>query len=225
MAFKYDSIVPWGRSYEEYIDMFGLTVIDLNKFILGCGDGPASFNCRMNQNSKKVISADPIYQFSKQEIEQKINETFNNVISQTKLNTSNFIWTKIKNADELGRIRMDAMKEFLNDYEKGRLEKRYISAELPALPFKNKEFDLSLSSHFLFLYTDNLSLDFHIASIKEMLRVSKEVRIFPLLDMNADRSLYADKIIEKFTELGYRADEVKVNYEFQKNGNKMLVIK
>ncbi len=37
-------IVPWGRSFEEYRDMFLLTDADLQKSILGCGDGPAAFD-------------------------------------------------------------------------------------------------------------------------------------------------------------------------------------
>ena len=44
MAFTLDKVVPWGRSYDEYVSMFGLTGDDLSLSILGCGDGPASFN-------------------------------------------------------------------------------------------------------------------------------------------------------------------------------------
>jgi len=95
---------------------------------------------------------------------------------------------------------------------------------LPNLPFENKQFDLALSSHFLFLYTDNLSLEFHIEAIDEMLRVAREVRIFPLLDLNGVRSLYVDEVINKYSEIGYSVNEVIVDYEFQKGGNTMLKI-
>jgi hypothetical protein len=225
MAIKYDSVVPWGRSYEEYISMFDLKDSDLNKSILGCGDGPASFNFRMNKNNKKVISVDIIYQFTKAEIEQRINETFKVVIEQTGNNVDKFIWTNFKDVDELGRIRLDAMKDFLNDYDKGKTEGRYIFAEMPELPFNNKSFDLALSSHFHFLHSDNLSLDFHLQSIAEMLRVAKEVRIFPLLDVNGNESPYVETVMNEYEKKGYSAEKVKVDYEFQKGGNKMLVIK
>ncbi len=43
MGFTLDKIVPWGRSYDEYVSMFGLTKADLGLRILGCGDGPAGF--------------------------------------------------------------------------------------------------------------------------------------------------------------------------------------
>lgn len=224
MAVKYGSVVPWGRTFEEYVDMFNLTESDLDKYILGCGDGPASFNCTMKQKGKKIISIDPIYQFSKDDILKRINETYQIVINQTYQNKDKFIWTKIKDVEDLGRIRMLAMKEFIADFDNGIKEKRYICAELPNLPFEDNQFNLSLSSHFLFLYTDNLSLEFHIQSINEMLRVSREVRIFPLLDVNTKRSLYVDEVIGKYIQMGYYVKEVRVDYEFQKGGNTMLKI-
>lgn len=55
------NIVPWGRSFEEYRAMFELSEQDLNKRILGCGDGPASFNAEATKRGSKVISCDPVY--------------------------------------------------------------------------------------------------------------------------------------------------------------------
>lgn len=224
MALKYESIVPWGRSYDEYVEMFSLTKADLDRSILCCADGPAGFNSIMAKNGSKIISVDPLYHFSGKEIEKRIADTYQDVINRTGQNKDKFLWTKIKNVEKLGKIRMSAMKEFLGDYEKGKIEKRYIPAELPVLPFENKQFDLSLCSHFLFLYTDNLSLEFHRLSIQEMCRVSNEVRIFPLLDINAVTSPYLVKVKDELEEQGYSVNEVLVNYEFQRGGNRMLKI-
>ena len=224
MAIKYEAVVPWGRSYQEYRDMFHLTETDLTKKILGCGDGPAGFNAVMARQGRKVVSIDPLYQFDAAVIEKRIAETYQTVISQTRQNQDKFIWTQIKDVDALGKIRMAAMREFLADYPAGRQENRYLCAELPALPFGDAQFDLALSSHFLFLHADHLSLDFHLEAIREMLRVSREVRIFPLLDVNGIRCPHVDEVIAKYQRAGYHAAEVKVNYEFQKEGNRMLKI-
>lgn len=43
------NVVPWGQSFAEYQAMFGLSADDLTKRILGCGDGPASFNAEATQ--------------------------------------------------------------------------------------------------------------------------------------------------------------------------------
>jgi hypothetical protein len=224
VSFKYKEVVPWGRSFEEYIRMFHLTDEELNLKILGCSDEPASFNSEMNKIGKRVISVDPIYRLNAKRIRQRINDTYDNVISQTYHNRNKFNWESITSVEELGRIRMESMCIFLADYEKGKIERRYLQAELPYLPFNDNDFDLVLSSHFLFLYSENLSLKFHLDSIHEMCRVAKEVWIFPLLDVNAVRSIHLDHIIIKLQQKGKIVFEQKVNYEFQKGGNKVLII-
>ncbi len=223
MAFKYKDVVPWGRNYDEYVRMFDLNENELKLKILGCGDGPASFNCECNKRAGNVISIDPIYNLSKEEIQGRIAATYHDVLTQTEKNRDKFRWDIIKSIDELGRKRMNAMQLFLEDYLQGKKDKRYIPASLPDLPFPDNEFDLSLCSHFLFLYTDNLSYVFHVDAIKEMLRVSKEVRIFPLLDVNASKSPYLEKVLSDFKEMEIVIR--KVNYEFQIGGNELLVIR
>jgi hypothetical protein len=42
--FTLERVVPWGRSFDEYRRMFVLSSDDLRLRILGCADGPASFN-------------------------------------------------------------------------------------------------------------------------------------------------------------------------------------
>ena len=55
MAFTLKQVVPWGRSFKEYVRMFDLTKKDLQKRIIGCGDGPASFNAEMKSRGYKVV--------------------------------------------------------------------------------------------------------------------------------------------------------------------------
>ena len=223
MAFEYKAVVPWGRNLDEYRRMFDLSDEDLKLRILGCGDGPASFNVENNQSGGNVISVDPIYGITREQIKKRIDETYVEVISQTRQNQEKFVWDTIGTVDNLGTIRMEAMRLFLDDYDQGKAENRYIDASLPSLPFSDQEFNISLSSHFLFLYTDNLTVDFHIQAITEMLRVSEEVRIFPLLDFNATRSDHLPAVIDHFKEV---EPEIRsVNYEFQKGGNEVLIIR
>jgi len=224
MTIEYHDIKPWGRSFDEYVRMFSLTPADLKRKIMGCGDGPASFNAELTERGGNITSVDPVYHFSVDQIRQRICETYDDVIGQTRKNQDKFIWQEIGSVEELGRIRMSAMAKFLEDFPAGMIQKRYIPDALPSLPFGDKEFDLALCSHLLFLYTDNLSLEFHLRSLEELCRVSNEVRIFPLLDVNANRSLYVDHVID-FLKTGKRnVTEVKMPYEFQKGGNTMLKI-
>ena len=53
--------------------MFNLTSDDLERKILGCGDGPASFNAELTELGGNIISVDPIYFFSADQIRQRIH--------------------------------------------------------------------------------------------------------------------------------------------------------
>jgi len=76
MGFTLDKVVPWGRSYEEYVAMFGLTEADLTLRILGCGDGPAGFNAELTRRARTVVSVDPLYRFDASQIRGRIHETY-----------------------------------------------------------------------------------------------------------------------------------------------------
>lgn len=224
MAFKLDSVVPWGRNLSEYRSMFCLTDEDMRKRIAGFGDGPASFNCEAARLGFSVTSFDPIYRFSKEELENRIEEVRGIVMEQMRENADNYVWTQIKDLDELENLRMSAMRLFLSDYERGKSEGRYICHELPdKLPFEDKTFDIGLSSHFLLMYTD-LGLDFHIRAMTEMLRVCREIRLFPIVDLDANQTDLVSDVVDYF-EKNHKVEIRETQYEFQKGGNKMLVIK
>ena len=218
------NIVPWGRNLSEYVAMFSLSSDDLNSKILGCGDGPSSFNIEMDLNGGSVVSVDPLYAYSRVEIAQRIDEVSHEVMEQVVANKDDFIWKDITNTGMLYEMRIEAMSEFLMDYNEGKEEGRYIAEELPSLSFADDSFELALSSHFLFLYSQHLDEAFHMDSILEMLRVAREVRIFPLVTLEGEKSAYVESIIQQLQKLGYSAEIVTTNYEFQKGANEMMKI-
>jgi hypothetical protein len=224
MAFKYQEVVPWGRSFNEYCRMFHLTDENLQRSILGCADGPASFNAEMSRRGHRVISCDPLYQLTSDQIKQRIDATYDEVIRQTRQNEEKFAWNRITSLDELGRLRLQAMSNFLDDFERGKREGRYIAAELPDLPFTSSSFDIALCSHFLFFYCDSLSFTFHQQAVDELCRVAREVRIFPMLTYNAEPS----PLVAPIAEHARKADRIvsieKVPYEFQRGGNLMMKV-
>ena len=223
MAVNLDQVVPWGRSLDEYVRMFDLAQGDLESPILDCGGGPASFNVEMHRRGRSVVSCDPIYQFSAAEISRRIEETYEAILQKTAQTRVNFLWHEMKSPEHLGQIRMAAMKLFLDDLPLGLAEGRYRVAELPALPFRDAEFDLALCSHLLFTYSDLFPLEFHIDSIRELCRVASEARIFPLLPSFSSRhSPHLAPVARHLTKEGYRCELRRVPYEFQKGGNEML---
>lgn len=225
MAFLLKDVVPWGRNLNEYRKMFNLTGQELsNKKIIGFGDGPASFNSEARELGHDVTSLDRIYKFTRIELDKRISETRDLIIEQMKNNSDNYVWREIKNLDELEQIRMSAMKTFIADYDKGKDDRRYIYHELPnKTEFSEDTFDLGLSSHFLLMYTA-LGYDFHIKSINEMLRICREVRIFPIVDLDGNKSELTNNVMEYFEEK-YEVQLISTSYEFQKCDNLMLSIK
>lgn len=224
MAFTLEQVVPWGRSFEEYRAMFDLGAAELGQRILGCGDGPASFNATLTRQGGEVVSVDPLYAFSVEEISQRIDETFETVLQQTRENAGEFVWEQIRSVEELGEIRRAAMQEFLADYPAGKECGRYREAALPALLFEEQTFDLALCSHFLFLYSAHFDLEFHLAALRELCRVAREVRVFPLLELGSTPSRHRDPVVAQLSAEGYDVQIRRVPYEFQKQGNKMLVV-
>ncbi|MCR5480540.1 MAG: class I SAM-dependent methyltransferase [Ruminococcus sp.] len=223
MAFKLESVVPWGRNFSEYTQMFLLTHGDMQKRIAGFGDGPASFNKQATDLGCSVTSFDPIYAFTKQQLEARISEVRDIVMQQMAENSHNYVWDRIHSLKELEQVRMAAMKVFLDDFEKGKSEGRYICHELPRrLPFPDDSFDIGLSSHFLLMYT-SLGLDLHIKAISEMLRVCAQVRIFPLCDLDSNDSEMIQSVIAHFAK-SFDTQIKQTPYRFQKGADRLLII-
>jgi hypothetical protein len=219
------NVVPWGRSFDEYRRMFALTDEELELRVLGCADGPASFNAQATRRGSRVISCDPIYQYGADQIRERIADSYDEILDRTRRNLDAFVWDVIHSVDELGETRLAAMNEFLDDYDEGRLEGRYVAAALPALPFRSGSFDLALCSHFLFLYTIQLGGEFHGAAVREMCRVASEVRIFPLLALDGGRSPFVDQIEHELRAVDFVVSIEQVPYEFQRGGNQMMRIR
>jgi hypothetical protein len=222
MAMKLETVVPFGRSLGEYVNMFSLTGGDLNKMIIGVGDGPASFNAEMFELGKLVVSVDPLYVFRSDEIEGRFYSVVDDIIDQVIDTPDDWVWSFHQSPEHLKENRIAALRRFVADYDNGKSDGRYVVGELPDLDFDNDQFQLALCSHFLFLYSDHLSYDFHLASVLGMLRVASEVRIFPILTLMLGVSPYVQMLIDDLTSLGFTANLEKVDYEFQKGGNQML---
>lgn len=225
MAITLDRVVPWGRSFDEYVAMFALSKDDLDKRILDCGSGPSSFNASLTELGGCITSADPIYRFSSNELRGRINEAYEMILGYVRENMNDYVWEQIPSVEELGRVRMNAMNDFLSDYDDGIRSGRYVDASLPALPFKDGDFDIALCSHLLFLYSEQLSEDFHLQSIEELCRVASEVRIFPLMEFGKRKSRHLEAALNRLRENGFKASIERVPYEFQKGGNEMLRVK
>ena len=168
-------------------------------------------------------SIDPVYQFSADQIRARIVEVCPDILAQLEATRDQYVWDSIRDVDHLAQVRMTAMERFLADYEAGRQAGRYRSGGLPELPFADHEFELALCSHFLFLYSAQVDLQQHIAGMKALCRVAREVRVYPLLTLAGEVSPYLKPVMDSLLDAGVTVEIRRVDYQFQKGATHMLV--
>jgi hypothetical protein len=219
-----DRIVFIGRTYFEYLRMFDLNESDLKRgAVLDCAAGPSSFSAEAHKLGFQVTACDTLYHVPAEELAKKgradIEHTFQKVDDVPHL----YVWKYYKDRDEIIGLRHQALEVFIGDFPQGCRAGRYLQADLPKLPFSDRKFSRVLSSHFLFLYGDRLSEEFHLASLKEMARVSSgEVRVYPLQGLDAKPYPHMDEVLAHLRADGIRAEIVPTPFEFQRGSNKIM---
>jgi hypothetical protein len=222
-----DRVAFIGRTYAEYMRMFALEEPSLrNRYVLDCPAGPSSFAAEAHKLDLPVAACDVLYGLTLERLIEKGEKDIQHVFKKFDEVADLYEWKHYKNKDEVIGLRRKALAAFAADYEAGTEDGRYTHAELPRLPFPDSTFSLVLSSHFLFLYGDRLSLQFHKACLKELIRVaSEEVRIFPLTGLDARPYPHLDEVISFLRSEDIETEMVKIPFEFQKGANRMLRIR
>lgn len=216
-------IVLIGRTFDEYYGMFDLSSVRKNEKILDVASGVSSFCCEGFQKGYNITASDRIYSFSAEKIKKKCAEDLDTVMNKLNGIMNLYKWDYFKNIEELAANRKRAYSSFIADYKEN--NNRYILTEYPENNFKNNEFTISLVSHFLFLYDEHLNYKFHKEVINELIRItSKEIRIFPLVNLKGKRSVFLKKFMDDVEYKSYKKEIRKVDYEFVAGGNEVLII-
>jgi SAM-dependent methyltransferase len=220
--FDFGGAVPaWGRNASEYEAFFGLADVAPSVRILDCGAGPASFAAEWASRGRFVVASDPIYRLSAKNIAADFERTAGQMLQGMQKARHRFRWDLYGSAENVIQMRRDALANFAVDFTASAPLGRYVAARLPELPFQNDCFDLVLCSHLLFLYSDELDAATHIACIREMLRVGREVRIFPLFEMAGRISPHVKTINDALQSMA-RVEFVRVPFEFRPGDSRML---
>jgi hypothetical protein len=221
--------------------MFNLKPFKLDGLrVLDCPSGPSSFVAEALSSQyrvKEIIGCDLLYKEDNvEELKNRGKEDLGYMMKQLSCVPDLYDWNIYSSIGDLYQSRSKAFERFISDYEQDRLlvrkggiaKNRYMHASLPNLPFKNRTFDLVLSSNLLFYYHNMFDYDFHLNSILELLRVTrKEVRVFPCQKPDATFPDYFDKLLDNIythanKNISFKVE--KVSYEFRRGVNKMLKI-
>lgn len=216
-----------GRMYREYMDIFGLDERDLlNGPVLDCPAGASSFTAEARKKGFDVTACDILFDLQAEQLQAKGRQDLV-VIKQKLEETAHlFRWDYYGDMEKHMECRTQALKLFMSDYPEGRASGRYVCAELPHLPFKDRAFALVLSSHFLFLYGNRLGPVFHAQSLMELARVSSgEVRVYPLIGLDAKPYPHMHEALGLLEQEGIQAEIRPARFEFFKGADKIMVLR
>jgi hypothetical protein len=213
-------VLVTSRSYAEYEAMFDLK--ELPDSVLDCSGGGSSFTAEAAARGVDAIAVDPAYELAPAELVDTVRRSLpagNGIVDE---HQGSFVWHWYGEPARRDEMRIEAADRFLQDVSTA--PERYVPGRLPELPFPDRRFELVLCSHLLFTWADTFDRDWHLAALRELIRVAdSEVRIFPLVIQGAGEPV--PFLPDILTELDDVTCEIrKVPYEFQVGANEMLVI-
>jgi hypothetical protein len=219
-----DRVAFIGRTYDEYVRIFGLDESRLRRGpILDCPAGAASFAAEAGRSGFDVVACDMLYDLPPSELLEKGERDIRLIHDKVGEASHMYVWDYYKNRNALVAMRRKALALFTKDLTDGMACGRYVKASLPRLPFADGSFPLVLSGHFLFLYGDLLDPDFHKACLVELMRVSSgEVRIFPLSGLDARPYPHLAEIRSFLGSNGVEVEISRSAFEFQRGANSMM---
>lgn len=215
-------LVLCGHDLNDYKDMFCLTDSELNSNILEYGCGPTAFNSQQQDIGHKTISFDKLFSLPVQDLKNQINSDFDVMVERINKNQDQF---NLKDNNSLKVViekRRSGITRFIKDFKQGVKDKRYLPIDNNKLPFSDFSFDIAVCSHYLFSELTSLDIKSHLMIIKELARVAKEVRIFPLIKHDGEISTLLGPILLELQNENYGTEIKEVPYSLQKNGNAML---
>jgi hypothetical protein len=217
-------IIVSSRPYDEYRAMFGLSDREiLAGPVLDCPGGTGPFGAAVRARGGEAVSADPAYALPLEELVARTQAGLDHGIRYLEENRDSYVWTFFSSLDDLRRRRAAALDDFARDF--ARPDARYVVAALPDLPFADRAFRLALSGYLLFAYPDHLDEAAHERALRELLRVVRdEVRLFPLIDTAYVRYPAIDDLRRRLDAGGVESEVRRVDYEFQRGGNEVLVL-
>lgn len=216
-------VIMWGQHVDEYQHMFSLNLTDLNGRLLEWGCGATAVNAQLNAQQRSIISCDPLFSFEGNSLIQEVELYFNDAVKEISAGKSHYDFSDYGSFHAFIEKRRQGIDLFFADYERGRDEKRYLPLILESLPFSDFSFDIALSSSYLFSDPEK-SVDFHLQCIRELARVAKEVRIFPLVDKKGQPSPILGPVLLALQQANFAAEIREVNYRLHVNGDAMLKV-
>lgn len=217
--FTLEAMQFFGRVGSDYEAMFGVRLPALNGCrVLDCPSGPGSFVAEASALGAEVVGVDPLYEQPLEELVRRGAADVAHTIERMQANATRFADIDLH---AYAQSKLRALVRFAGHFEQGKARGQYRAARLPALPFPDRAFDLTLSAHLLFTYSSPqtggvmrdspFSEAWHLAAADELMRVTRgELRLYPTTTrwLEPCRHPYAEAVAAHV-----RAQGLRVRYE------------
>ena len=212
------------RAYDEYVAFFDLSADEMRgKRVLDCSAGASSFVARLSRQGIDSVAVDPAYGMPRDRLAEVAAAGLRDGNAIAANHPGRFSWRWYGSVEAREKMRSRALAEFVLDLAEH--PDRYVVASLPSLPFDDAAFDLAVCSHLLFTWADQLGYDWHLAALRELLRVATEVRVFPTVLQGAgDPVPFWDQLMDQLRAGGVVLEIRRVDYEFQVAARDVLVL-
>jgi SAM-dependent methyltransferase len=220
------SVAFFGRTFDEYFHCFGLDGPSLNgRRVLDVAAGPSSFTAEAHARGLPAVAVDPLYGLSADALAAHVQIDYARMTREMRRREEQFRFSYFPSLAAAEASRRAAARRFLDDYEAGFVQNRYVGARLPRLPFADRSFDLVLCAHLLFTYARHFDYAFHLAACRELVRVSAgEVRLHPICGLDSRPYPELPRLQADLGGEGIAARIVPVDYEFFAGSGSTLIL-
>ncbi|MCP3802983.1 hypothetical protein NLX83_27285 [Allokutzneria sp. A3M-2-11 16] len=172
------------RTFGNYLDQFAVTEAELLAgLVLDCPGGASEFAAELRARGGRAVSVDPSYELPVDTLAERIDAGRTQATEWARTQPDRFFFDE-NGVWEHSPVWERSARTFLADFARDKAEGtgHYRAALLPELPFADDSFALAVSGFLLFTYADQFDYAFHLAAVRELLRVATEVRLHPLND-------------------------------------------
>ena len=221
------SVAFFGRSYREYLDFFGLdpSLLACSQ-VLDVASGPSSFAVEAAERGIRVTAVDPLYGMTAEALRGHIHIDYRRMAVQIETHRELLSFGYFPSIESAEGSRREAARRFIEDYECGFLQGRYVGGAIPSLPFPDDSFDLVLCAHFLFLYQRMLDYEAHVQAVLELCRVcTREVRIHPTCSLDGRPYEHLDALRRDLAARAIASEVIPVDYGFFAGTGSTLILR
>jgi hypothetical protein len=216
-------VLVTSRAFAEYEAFFALSSADLSGRVLDCAAGASGLAAGLRARGGRATALDPAYARGTDALLADAHASVTQGAALVAAHADRFVWDWYGTPGRKEAMRRDALAAFTADLRVH--PDTYVAGALPDLPFRDDAFGLALCSHLLFTWSDTFGEEWHRRALRGLLRVAREVRVFPLVVQSTGEEVpFLPRLLDGLRTDGYGVEVRRVPYEFQRGADRLLAL-